>query len=81
MYNMYKILVIDNKVINLGTLKSLLNESCFCLEYDMYDDTFKLSISFYSKVYSFDKVYCLVSTYGYMSAINIMKEEVLALRK
>lgn len=29
MYNMYKILVIDNKVINLGTLNSLLNESCF----------------------------------------------------
>lgn len=81
MYNMYKILVIDNKVINLGTLKSLLNESSFCLEYDMYDDTFKLSESFYSKVYSFDKVYSLVSTYGYTSAINIMKKEVSALWK
>ena len=74
-----RILIDNDRLINLEKVLDIVKFTKMNVSYNMIDSVFRFSYGIETKTYSFDKLYCLVSTYGYQSAIKIIEEEIFKL--
>jgi hypothetical protein len=74
---MTRLLITDNKVINLETLVNNFKGTYYGINYLIHENSFRIEYNGFVLFFTYDQVYYMLTTYGYECGVAILKRRVL----